>query len=321
MLRRRAVLGLLLASSLPMSVGAQTRPRICILHSGFPLRTAIHVMIEALGKLGYADGRTATIEILGGEGNAERLAALVASLVTQKPDLIIAVTSPAALALKQGGVTTPVVFSFVPDPIGIGVVESLARPGGNFTGVTYSDTMLGGKRLELLADAVPGCKRVAVLWSRQLPESAAIVDSIGASAVTRGITVYARELRGLADLGPAFDDAVHEGVQAVIFMADNVMFGYRQQTAAVALAHRLPTMHSFSAEVLDGGMMFYGPSADENYWRAAALAARVLKGGRPAEIPVEQPTKFELIINQKTAAQLGLTLPPLLLALADQLVE
>jgi putative ABC transport system substrate-binding protein len=225
------------------------------------------------------------------------------------------------LALKQGRVTSPVVFAFVPDPIRIGVVESLARPGGNFTGVTYSDTMLGGKRLELLADAVPGCKRIAVLWSRQLPESSAIVESIGASAATRGIEIYARELRGLEDLGAAFDDAVREGVQGVIFMADNVMFGYRKQTAEVALAHRLPTMHSFGQEVLDGGMMFYGPSADENYWRAAALAQRVLKGTHPAEIPVEQPTKFQLMINQTTAAQLGLTLPPLLLALADQLID
>jgi putative ABC transport system substrate-binding protein len=168
---------------------------------------------------------------------------------------------------------------------------------------------------------VPGCKQIAVLWSRQLPESIAIVDSIGTSAAIRGIDVYARELRGLEDLGPAFDDAVREGAQAVIFMADNVMFGHRKQTAEMALAHRLPTMHSFSAEVLDGGMMSYGPSADENYWRAAALAYRVLKGARPAEIPVEQPTKFELIINLTTAKAFGLTLPPLLLALADEVIE
>jgi len=286
-IKRREFIAVLLAAAVPKATCAQERRRISVLHSGFPDRTPIHLLYEALGKLGYENGRTAAIELLGGEGDADRLKALVAHLAAQKPDVIIAITSPAVLALKQAGLTVPVVFAFVPDPVGMGIVESLAHPGGNFTGITYSEALLGGKRLGLLIDALPGIGGIAVFWGRGLPENAAILESIRTSASERGINVFWRELQGTDDLAPAFDDANRAGARAVVFVTDNLMFGHRKQIAELALTHGLPSMHSFATEVEDGGLMSYGPSMGENYRRAAALAERILKGTFPGELPVE----------------------------------
>jgi putative tryptophan/tyrosine transport system substrate-binding protein len=307
--------------SLGMPTLAREPPKIIIFHSGFPNRTPIHLLFEALAKLGYENGRTATIDLLGGEGDPNRLNALVAQIGPQKPDVVIAITSPAVLALKEGRLTIPVVFAFVPDPVGLGVVESLAHPGGNFTGVTYSESALGGKRFELLLDAILGTTKIAVLWNPSFPGHADALESIRTSASTRGIGVFSRELKGVEDLESAFDDAVRAKAQAAVFMADNLMFGNRKLVAEIALKHHLPTIHSFPPEVRDGGLMFYGPSNEENYRRSAALADRILKGARPSELPVEQPTKFELIINLKTAKALGLTIPESFLLRADEVIE
>ena len=279
-MRRRTFIAGLLAASCRTAAHAQDRARIAILHSGYPNRTPIHLLLEALAKLGHEEGRTATIELLGGEGSADRLQALVAHLTAQKPDVIIAITSPSVLALKQVVLNVPVVFAFVGDPVGLGIVESLARPGGTFTGVTYSEAVLGAKRLELLLDALPATKRIAVVWRRGLPENAVMLDSIRSAAASRGVEVFSRELQGVEDLAPAFSEATRAGAQAAVFMTDNLLFGHRQHIAALALAHHLP-LDSFGAEVKDGGLMSYGPSMEENYRRAAALADRVLKGARP----------------------------------------
>jgi putative ABC transport system substrate-binding protein len=295
--------------------------KIAILHSGFPNRTPINLLLEALGKLGYENGRTATIDLLGGEGDPNRLNALVAQIGSQKPDVVIAITSPAVVALKEARLTIPVVFAFVPDPVGLGVVQSLAQPGGNFTGVTYSESALGGKRFELLLDAITGTTKIAVFWNPSFPGHGDALASIRSSASTRAIEVFSRVLKGVEDLEPAFDDAKRANAQAAVFMADNVMFGNRKLVAEAALKHRLPTIHSFPPEVRDGGLMFYGPSNEENYQRSAALADRILKGARPSELPVEQPTKFELIVNLKTAKALGLTIPESFLLRADEVIE
>src|ERR1700704_321644 len=263
-MRRRKFLTGLLAGLVVSTARAQQRVRIVILHSGFPNRTPIHQLFEALGKLGLENGRTATIELLGGEGDPKRLNALVAQIGVQKPDVIIAITSPAVVALKEAKLTIPVVFAFVPDPVGLGIVESLAQPGGNFTGVTYSESGLGGKRLELLLEAITGTTKVAVFWNHSFPGHADALENTRTSALTRGIEVYSRELKGIEDLESAFDDAVRAKAQAAVFMADNVMFGNRKRVAEVALRQRLPTIHSFPPEVEDGGLMFYGPSNGEN---------------------------------------------------------
>jgi putative ABC transport system substrate-binding protein len=300
---------------------AKEPSKITILHSGFPNRTPIHKLIEALSKLGYDNDRTATINLLGGEGDASRLKMLVEQIGSQKPDVIIAITSPAVVALKEAKLTIPVVFAFVPDPVGLGVAESLAHPGGNFTGVTYSESALGGKRFELLLDAITGTTRVAVLWNPSFPGHADAFESIRTSASKRAIDVYSRVLKGLDDLEPAFGDAKQANAQAAVFMADNLMFGNRKLVAEIALKYRLPTIHSFPPEARDGGLMFYGPSNDENYQRSAALADRILKGALPSDLPVEQPTKFELIINLKTAKALDLSIPESFLLRADELIE
>ena len=169
---------------------AREPSKITILHSGFPIRTPIHRLFDALGKLGYEDDRTATIDLLGGEGEPGRLNALVAQIGAQRPDVIIAITSPAVVALQKANLTIPVVFAFVPDPVGLGVVKSLAHPGGNFTGVTYSESALGGKRLELLLDAIVGTTKIAVFWNPLFSGHADALESIRTSSSKRGIGVF-----------------------------------------------------------------------------------------------------------------------------------
>ena len=300
---------------------AREQSKITILHSGFPNRTPIHLLIEALAKLGYENNRTAKIELLGGEGDPSRLNGLVAEIGGQRPDVIIAITSPAAVALKNAKLSIPVVFAFVPDPVGLGIVESIVHPGGNFTGVTYSEAGVGGKRLELLLDAIAETTRVAVLFNPSFPGHSAALESIRALASSRSVEILSRELKSVEELESAFEDVKGANAQAAVFMADNVMFGNRKKVADLALRHRLPMIHSFPPEVRDGGLMFYGPSNEENYQRSAALADRILKGARPGELPVEQPTKYELIINLKTAKALGLTMPESFLLRADEVIE
>jgi putative ABC transport system substrate-binding protein len=260
--------------------------------------------------------------LLGGEGDGDRLNALIAHLAAQRPDVIIAITSPAVLGLKRAALPTPVVFAFLSDPVGLGIIESVAHPGGNFTGITYSEASLGGKRLELLVDALPGTKRVGVLWSRTHPETAALLENIRQSAVARGIEIFSRELREtIEDLGPAFGDARRDGAQAVIFMGSNLTFGYRKEIAELEISNHLPSIHPFAPEAVDGSLMSYGPDMGESYRRVAALADRILRGARPADLPVEEPTKFTLAVNMKTAKALGITLPQLILARADEVIE
>ncbi|HKX06715.1 MAG TPA: ABC transporter substrate-binding protein [Stellaceae bacterium] len=322
-MKRRSIIAGIAAAPLLLATPslAQTRTRIGILHSGYPNRTPIDRLFEALAKLGYENGRTASIELLGAEGDSERLKALVAHLVGEPPDVIIAMTSPAVLALKQAKVATPVVFVFVPDPVGLGVVESLAHPGGTFTGVTFSEALLGGKRLDLLSEALPAARRVAVIWSPSFVENAAILDTIQSSASTRGIEIYSRTLRGLEDLAPAFDDAQSAGAQALIFMTDNLIFGHRKEVAELALRHHLPSIHSYPPEAREGGLMSFGPELEESYQRTAALTDRVLKGARPSDLPVEEPTRFTFLINLNTATALGITISQSLLARADEVIE
>jgi putative ABC transport system substrate-binding protein len=294
---------------------------IVILHSGFPRRTPIDHLFNALRERGYEDGRTANIELLGGEGDPDRLKALIAGIVSEKPDVTIAVTSPAVLGLKQAGLLKPVVFAFVSDPVGQGIVASLAHPGGNFTGISYSETKIGSKRLEFLLDAVPTAQRVAIIWGSGFPENIAMANAVEAAAQARNLPVLSRKIVELNDLAPAFDESARFGATALIFLTDNLLFGHRKAIGELALSHHLPSMHSFPPEVQDGAFMSYGPDAEEAYQRAAALADRILKGVSPADLPVEEPTRFELSINIKTAKAFDLRVPPTLLALADKVIE
>jgi len=319
MRRREFVIGASAATVSP-AVGQQHR-RITILHSGFPNRTPIQDLYDALRSLGYESGRTAEIELVAGEGDSDRLAALATHLAQKHPNVILALTSPAALARKKANVRAPVVFAFVADPIGLGLIDSLARPGGNFTGVTFSEAVLGGKRLDLLRDAIPGLRKVAVLWSAAFPENGAIAESVAIAGSSVGIEVLSREIRGSDDLEPAFEDAAHFPAHAVVFLTDNVLFGQRRRVAELAVAHRLPSIHAFPPEVRDGAFLSFGPDIRESYQRAAALADRVLRGIAPGDLPVEDPVRFTLAVNVRTAAALNLTIPPTLLARADEVIE
>jgi putative ABC transport system substrate-binding protein len=319
MRRREFIAGVLVASVAPPSSAGERK--ISILHSGFPLRTRVSLLIDALRTLGYEDGKTAAIEILGGEGDPEKLKALVMELAAKKPEVIIALTSPATRALKDAAIDTSTVFAFVSDPVALGIVTSLAHPGGNITGVTYSQAGLGGKRLDLLLETVPGTKRVAVIWSRALTENATIVETTRKAAQARGIELFVRDIDGANNLADAFDAARDSGAGALVFVTDNQLFGRRKEIAELALARKLPSIHSFSDEAKDGGLMSYGPELAESYQRAAILADRVLKGVGPADLPVEEPTRFEFVINLKTARAMGLTIPPMLLARADEVIE
>ncbi len=311
------------ATAWPLAARTQTRTprRIVVLHSGYPLRTPIARLFNGLRALGYEDGKSATIELLAGEGDPQRLREIVARIGAQPPDVTIAITEPAAQALKEAGMTAPVVFAFVSDPVATGLVASLSRPGGNFTGVTFSGPSLGGKRVELLMDMLPGLRRVAVIWSPAFAGNVVVFDSARESARARGVELVAREVRTVEDVVAAFSAAREDGAQAAIFINDNYFFGRRKEVAAAALASRMPTIFAFALEVEDGGLMSFGPDLNESYQRAAALADAVLKGARPADLPVEEPTRFSLAVNLKTAAALGITVPPTILVRADDLIE
>jgi len=327
-MRRREFLGLVagMAAAWPLDASAQERVRrVGVLTNLRPddaeVQSRLAVFVKGLEQLGWTVGRNLRIDYRWSEGNADRLRTDAAELVALGPDVTLATSGVSILPLQQASRSVPIVFAQTIDPVGLGVVESLAHPGGNFTGVTYSESALGGKRLELLLDAIVGATKIAVLWNPSFPGHADALESIRASASTRGIEIISRELKGVEDLESAFDDAVRAKARAAVFMADNMMFGNRKRVAELALKHHLPTIHSFPPEVRDGGLMFYGPSNEENYQRSAALADRILKGARPSELPVEQPTKFELIINLKTAKALGLTIPESFLLRADEVIE
>jgi putative ABC transport system substrate-binding protein len=322
-MRRREFIALLGSTAAVWARAARAEKlyHIVILHSGFPRRTPIDHLFDALSERGYEDGRTAKIELLGGEGDADRLKALIAGIVSEKPDVTIAVTSPAALGLKQAHLPRPVVFAFVSDPVGQGIVASLAHPGGNFTGISYSETKIGSKRLEFLLGAVPTAQRVAIIWGSGFPENAAMATAVEAAAQVRSLPALSRKVTQLNDLTPAFEDAARFGATALIFLTDNLLFGHRKEISELALSHHLPSIHSFPPEVRDGALMSYGPDVEEEYQRAAALADRILKGASPADLPVEEPTRFNLVINIKTAKAFGLSVSPTLLAIADEVIE
>lgn len=207
-MRRREFIALLGSTAALWAPAARADKlyRIVILHSGFPRRTPIDHLFDALRERGYEDGRTAKIELLGGEGDPDRLKALIAGIVSEKPDVTIAVTSPAALGLKQAGLLKPVVFAFVSDPVGQGIVASLAHPGGNFTGISYSETKIGSKRLEFLLDAVPTAQRVAIIWGSGFPENTAMANAVEVAAQARSLPVLSRKIVELNDLTPAFEN-------------------------------------------------------------------------------------------------------------------
>jgi putative tryptophan/tyrosine transport system substrate-binding protein len=277
--------------------------------------------VEGLRQLGWIEGRTIAIKGLYAENRPDRLAELAAELIHLNVDVIVAAGTLAPLAAKHATATIPIVMTSAGDPLGSGLVSSLARPDGNVTGLSLMSPDLGAKRLELIEKIVPDVARVAVIWNADNPYPALVFRQTENAARQLKIEVQSLEVRTAADVNSALRAAVQGRANALITVEDPLTQDHRKQIADFAVGNRLPTMSGLRDYVDAGGLVSYGPGLADLYRRAAAYVDKILKGARPSELPVEQPTKFELVINLKTAKTLGLTVPPTLLAEADEVIE
>jgi putative ABC transport system substrate-binding protein len=325
---RRVFISALAAGLLtaPRAAGAQQArvPRLCVLAAdslSSPWATRYSAFIRGLGDLGYVEGRNITINFLSVEGQYERFPALAAECVRLKPDIIVAYTTPGALAAKQSTGTIPIVMGPISDPVGTGLVASLARPGGNITGQTVMASELSSKRLQLLREAMPGLSRVAVLSLLTDPNVALQVQEMEQAAGSMGLRLQNRGIRAADDLPAAFGAAAKDGAQGLLTTIATFFIIHRARVVELAAKHRLPAMYPVRDFVDSGGLMSYGPETLSLYRQTSVHVDKILKGAKPADLPIEQPTKFELVINLKTAKALGLTIPPSLLSRADEVIQ
>jgi putative ABC transport system substrate-binding protein len=276
---------------------------------------------SGLRERGWIEGQNILIEFRAAEGNIARLPELAADLVRLKVDLIVARASIWVQPAKEATSSIPIVFLTHADPVGTGHVASLARPGGNITGLAVLMTDLAPKELELLISAVPAAKRIAVLWNPDAPSHPPALKALEDAGRTLRVQLQAVGARTAGELEGAFAAMARARAQAVLVLATAIFLAERQRVAELAIKHRLPTMSNFKDAVEAGGLLSYSPNWDDLYRRGAIYVDKILKGAKPADLPVEQATKFELVINLKTAKALGLTIPPSLLARADQVIE
>jgi len=276
---------------------------------------------EGLRELGYVEGRDLAIEYRWAEGDYGRLPALVADLIAQKVDVLVTAGTPAALAVKRATTTIPLVMVAVGDPVGTGLVASLARPGGNLTGLVSIAPDLEGKRLELLREVAPKLSVVSVLMNPANPFHALSEKQVRAAAGVLHIRAHLVRVRTASELDQAFEAILRERSGGLIMLADRVFLHNRARIADFATRNRLPGVYAYSELVVGGGLMSFGPSYPGMHRRAAYFVDKILKGARPADLPMEQPEKFELIVNLKTARIFGLTIPQSVLLRADQLIE
>jgi putative ABC transport system substrate-binding protein len=316
-------LGLALA---PLAAEAQPTtkiPRIGFLAtpSAEYIKGRVAAFEEALRELGYVDGKSIVIEYRYADGRFERLPNLATQLVRLRVDVLVVVGAPAAHAAKNATSVIPIVIGNAADPVGTGLVASLARPGGNITGLSDFNLGVVTKRLELLKQVVPKATRVAVLLNPANPTNPPQLKEIQTVAPALGVTLLALEAKGSDDIAPAFAVMKSERPGALLVMGD-LMFGtHQRRIAELALKGQLPTSWAMKENVDAGGLMSYGTNFEDLYRRAAGYVDKILKGSKPADLPVEQPTKFELVINMKTAKALGLTIPHSLLLRADQVIQ
>ncbi|MBI3637420.1 MAG: ABC transporter substrate-binding protein [Candidatus Rokubacteria bacterium] len=276
---------------------------------------------EGLRDLGYVEGQNIVIEYRWAEGNYRRFPDLVADLLSLKVDLIVTAGTPSALAAKRATKTTPIVMAVTGDAVGAGLVSSLARPGGNLTGLTTMIPELEGKRLELLREVLPKLTTIAVLLNTANPFVAIAWTQTQVSAQALGLTVQPVELRGPKELEDAFAKVARQRPSAITMVADRFLLAHRTQIVDFVAKERLPAIYPYREFVFAGGLMSYSPSYEDLFRRSAAYVDKILKGAKPGDLPVEQPTKFELLVSTKTAKTLGLTIPPSLLLRADHVVE
>jgi putative ABC transport system substrate-binding protein len=278
-------------------------------------------LLDGLRERGYREEWNLIFERRFTEGHAERFPEFAAELVRLRVDLIIVPTTPAAIAAKHATQTIPIVIPSAIDPVGAGLVASLARPGGNLTGLSALGPELSGKRLELLKEVIPGMTRVAVLWNAANPANAAVWQETQAAGRALSLLLHSQDVRGAQDLEGAFARTAQARPEALLVLGDSLIAMYEQDIAEFATQQHLPSMFSRRESVRAGGLMYYGSSPPDRFRRAAYYVDRILKGAKPADLPVEQPTKFELVINLKTAKALGLTIPPHILFQADEVIR
>jgi putative tryptophan/tyrosine transport system substrate-binding protein len=275
--------------------------------------------VERLRELGWIEGRTIAIEYRWSEGRLERTAEIAAEFVRLKVDVVVTLGS-AVPALKQVTSVIPIVFALSTDPVGGGLVESLARPGGNVTGLSNQAADLASKRLAFLREAVPHLHRLAVMLNVGFPQAVLEMGGVQVAAQRLGLEVRPLEIRGAEDIAPAYE-ALNAKADALYVVDDALVTANRTRIVDLALEARLPEIFNNRSFVQAGGLMSYGPNFPDLYRRAADLVDKILRGAKPADIPVEQPTKFDLVINLKTAKALGLTIPQNVLAIANEVIE
>ena len=326
-LRRREFITLLggAAAGWPLAARGQQPvklPTIGYLGAGTRLVESLRIaaFVERLRELGWIEGRTIAIDYHWPEGRNERLAEIAAELVRLKVDIIVTAGTPQTLAAKHATSVIPIVFAGVGDPVGAGVVATLARPGGNATGLSMQQTDTAGKRLELLREVIPSLRRLAIMANSDNLSTALDMREAQAAARALGLEAVTSEIRRRADIATAFD-ALKGRVEALYICNDPLLGTNRVHIITLALGMRLPAMFAARENVEAGGLMSYGSSFSDIYRRTAELVDKILRGAKPAEVPVEQPTKFEFVINAITAKALGLEIPPTLLSLADEVIE
>jgi putative ABC transport system substrate-binding protein len=315
---------ILLTRSIPSQAQQPARIlRIGILVTGSAsfFSARVEALRQRLRELGYVEGKNILIEYRYAEGKLERLPDLAAELVHLKVDVIVTSGAPAILAAKKSSATIPIVFAGIGDPVGTGLVSSLARPGRNITGLSIMTPDLDGKRLELLKEAFPKIARVAFLWGSGGTTGNLPLTEMEAAAKALGLKLLSLPVRGLDDFDSAFARAKRDGAQALIMTPNSLITTQQRQVLDFAAKNRLPAMYPFSEYVEAGGLMSYAPNPADLWRRAADFVDKILKGTKPADIPVEQPMKFEFVISLIAAKQIGVTIPPNVLVRADRVIR
>jgi putative tryptophan/tyrosine transport system substrate-binding protein len=318
------------AATWPLAARAQQRTnaqgqkvyRIGFLFAGtIALRPQAQEFWRKLAELGYIEGKDFIAEVREARGDTARLPKLAAEIVDTRPDVIVAVTSFATAAAKSATQTIPIVMAIVPDPLGLGFVTSLAQPGTNITGSTTLQTELTAKRIQLIKEMLPELSILGILWNEKSPTQGIQVRLAEQAASSLRITLPSFPVRGLDDLNPVLNKVVEQQVGALLVVGDPLLFDRRADVIAFSLANRIPTFHTLPEEAIDGAVAAYGAELADEYRRAAVYVAKILTGAAPADLPVEQATRFQFVLNLKTARAIGLKIPDSILVRADKVIE